>query len=193
MCAVMIYGAILRSEATLLLDRELLSRINENTPISGLYGPGTWWAWLITLGMTHGHTLVGWLNGKEQRAEWDYDFIGASAYTVAAAINLMHKAREISQLGDKASESVLLPGLMCAERVVSLGTASSVFTVTAAVYRGDWKVWTVGVAMITLVFTVVASVFAANAHTAINLTDLVLWCRLHNSRDIEREDTFSRR
>jgi hypothetical protein len=93
----MIYGAISGIQATLLVEQELLSRINENTQISrGFYGPGTWWAWLITLGMTHGHTLVGWLNGGEQRAEWDYDLIGASAYMIAGAIDLMHKAREIS-------------------------------------------------------------------------------------------------
>ncbi|KAJ7836286.1 hypothetical protein B0H14DRAFT_3460851 [Mycena olivaceomarginata] len=162
--------------------------MNENTQISGFYGPGTWWAWLITLGMTHGHTLVGWLNGEEQRAEWDYDLIGASAYMIAGAIDLMHKAREISRLGDKAGESVLLPALICAERVVGLGTGSSMFSIAAsALHGGSWG-RTVGVAIIPLIFAVVASSFAANAHEAIKLTDLVLWCRMHNSIDIGKKD-----
>ncbi|KAJ7347202.1 hypothetical protein DFH08DRAFT_960552 [Mycena albidolilacea] len=130
----MIYGAISGIQATLLLEQELLSRINENTTISGFYSPGTWWAWLITLGMTHGHTLVGWLNGEEQRAEWDYDLIGASATG-----------------------------------------------------GGSWG-RTVGVAIIPLIFTVVASGFAANAHEAIKRTDLVLWCRMHNGIDIGKKD-----
>ncbi|KAJ7695276.1 hypothetical protein B0H14DRAFT_3174878 [Mycena olivaceomarginata] len=191
MCFAMIDSAISGIQATLLIEQELLSRINENTPISGFYGPGTWWAWLITLGMTHGHTLVGWLNGEEQRAEWDYDLIGASAYMVAAAIDLMHKARGISWLGDKAGESMLLPALICAERVVGLGTGSSMFSIAAAVCRGGSWGRTVGVALIPLIFAVVASGFAANAHDAIKLTDLVIWCRLHNGIEIKRNDVPS--
>ncbi|KAJ7208209.1 hypothetical protein GGX14DRAFT_566933 [Mycena pura] len=57
--------------------------------------------------------------------EWDYDLVGASAYTVAAAIDLIHKSRQIAQLGDQAGESVLIPALVCAERVVAIEAAAA--------------------------------------------------------------------
>ncbi|KAJ7236591.1 hypothetical protein B0H12DRAFT_1256351 [Mycena haematopus] len=48
--------AIEESAAT---QRTLLSRITNNTPISGFYGPGAWWSWLITVGMTQGLRRAG--------------------------------------------------------------------------------------------------------------------------------------
>ncbi|KAJ7789871.1 hypothetical protein B0H13DRAFT_2173879, partial [Mycena leptocephala] len=80
---------------------------NDNTSISGFYGPGAWWAWLVTLGMTHA-------------AEWDYDLIAAGGYIITASIDLI------------INESPLLPALACAECVVSIGTGSSLFTVVTS-------------------------------------------------------------
>ncbi|KAF7359777.1 hypothetical protein MVEN_00702500 [Mycena venus] len=187
-CVMMIYGAKFLIQRTLLIEQELLSRINDNTPISGFYGPGAWWAWLITLGLTHGHTLMHLTKAEEEPPEWDYDLIGASAYIVAAAIDLVHKGREISQLGDKASESMLLPALLCAERVVAVGMGSTLFSLATAAYRGSSMVRTTCVAIIPLIFALIASGFSASAHEAIQTIAPVLWCSLHNGSKIEKHD-----
>jgi hypothetical protein len=47
---------------TISTEKELLPRVTRNDPISGFYGPGAWWAWLITLGMTHAHAARAPLN-----------------------------------------------------------------------------------------------------------------------------------
>ncbi|KAJ7872214.1 hypothetical protein B0H13DRAFT_2059512, partial [Mycena leptocephala] len=191
MCVMWIFGAKFRIQDTLSMERELLSRISEATPISRFYGPGIWLGWLITLGMTHGHTFLRWLNTEELATEWDYGLIGASAYIVAAAIDLMHKARDISQLEDKASESILLPALLCAERVVAVGTGTSLFSIATAIYRGSSVVRTAGVAIVPLIFALVASGFSASAHQAIEQTAPLLWCSLHNGSKLEQYDVTS--
>ncbi|KAK6977615.1 hypothetical protein R3P38DRAFT_3237030 [Favolaschia claudopus] len=128
------------------------------------------------LGMTHGHTLMA--IRKTGRldlppSEWDYDLVGASVYVVAAAIDLILKSRAIAQLGDQASESNLLPALVCAERVVSLGTGSFIFTLAMARRHGaHWR--TVLVAAIPLLFTLIASGFCFRAHQVISRTAPVI-------------------
>lgn len=167
---------ILRAQI-ITVQKTLLSRVTNNTPISGFYGPGTWWAFLITLGMTHGHTVISILRKGRLPSEWDYDLIGASSYTVAAAIDLIYKSKTIAQLGDKASESSLLPALVCAERAVSVGTGSSFFTLTAALLYGrPYRLRTIGIAMIPPIFALVASGYCLHAHQAISRTAPVIWC-----------------
>ncbi|KAJ7036299.1 hypothetical protein C8F04DRAFT_483763 [Mycena alexandri] len=166
-------------------EKHLLSRITAYTPISGFYGPGTYWAWLITLGMSHGHTGLALLRTGKLPAGWDYDLIGATCYIVAAAIDLMHKSRTIAQLGDKASESVLLPALVCAERVVSVGTGSSLVSMAVAllsIYSSGMRRAGIllGTAIIPLIFALVASRMTFHAHGVISQTTPVLWCSLHD-------------
>ncbi|KAJ7201499.1 hypothetical protein B0H12DRAFT_1122775, partial [Mycena haematopus] len=81
-------GVELFSAQIITIQKTLLSRVTNNTPISGFYGPGSWWAFLITLGMTHGHTVVAILRTGHLSSEWDYDLVAASSYTVAAALDL---------------------------------------------------------------------------------------------------------
>ncbi|KAJ7347800.1 hypothetical protein DFH08DRAFT_153441 [Mycena albidolilacea] len=165
-------------------QKELLSRITTDTPISGFYGPGTWWAWLITLGLSHAHTGMALLTTGELPSGWDYDLIGVSFYTTVAAIDLMRKSRAIAQLGDKASESALLPALVCAERVVSIGTGSSLFSATVALLSGFFsdlrKARTLlCITTIPLIFSLVASGFTSHVHQVILQTAPVFWCSLH--------------
>ncbi|KAJ6590980.1 hypothetical protein DFH09DRAFT_1273686 [Mycena vulgaris] len=165
-------------------QKELLSRITTDTPISGFYGPGTWWAWLITLGASHAHTGMALLTTGELPSGWDLDLIGGSFYTIVAAIDLMRKSRVIAQLGDKASESVLLPALVCAEHVVSIGTGSSLFSVTVALLSGFFsdlrKARTLlCITTIPLIFSLVASGFTSHVHQVILQTAPVFWCSLH--------------
>ncbi|KAF7358602.1 hypothetical protein MSAN_01198800 [Mycena sanguinolenta] len=151
-------------EELVATQRELRSLITDNTPISGFYGPGSWWAWLITLGMTHAHSLLV----ASGPAEWDYDLIAASGYIIAAAIDLTLKVRAIGRLREDARESPLLPALLCAERVVSVGTGSSLFTIaTASFVGGSSAPRRVGIAIITIVFAVVASCFTFQTYQAI--------------------------
>ncbi|KAJ6484827.1 hypothetical protein C8R45DRAFT_1098971 [Mycena sanguinolenta] len=143
-------------EDTVATQKKLRSLITEATPISGFYGPGDWWAWLITLGMTvtHGHSFLA----RAEPDAWDYNLMGASGYIVAAAIDLTLKARAIRNLGDSACESPLLPALLCAERVVSLGTGSSLFTIATAGYVGRSSGGRrAAIALIPVVFALIAS------------------------------------
>ncbi|KAF7358591.1 hypothetical protein MSAN_01197600 [Mycena sanguinolenta] len=203
-------------------QKKLRSLIADNTPISGWYGPGSWWAWLITLGMTsdrHGcgnprrvagtgergygygstfedprrparsaddpYTRLCFIEGMThahsfvataEPDEWDYDLIAASGYTIAAAIDVIFKAKTMVQLGESVCGSPTLPALLCAERAVTVGAGSSLFTIAAASYVG-WSSGRrrVGVAIIPLVFVVVASCFSIRAHQAIFRTEL---CKL---------------
>jgi hypothetical protein len=163
------------------VEHELLSNITSDTPISGFYGPGSWWAWLITVGMTHGHAGVTLLRTEELPSGWDYDLIGASSYVVAAAIDLILKSRTIARLGDASSESLLLPALVCAERVVWVGTGSSLFTLVLAYNSrsSHSSVRAAGIALTTLVCCSVATGFSRRAHEAIARTARVFWCLSH--------------
>ncbi|KAJ6553068.1 hypothetical protein B0H19DRAFT_1377743 [Mycena capillaripes] len=167
-----------------IIDRELLSRITTDTPISGFYGPGSWWAWLITIGMTHVHTISAVRRTGKVPPGWDYDLIGASAYMLAAAIDLILKSRTITQLGTIASEASLLPALVCAERVVLLGTCSSFFSIAMTLIVGDsWhiRMRTAGIAGLPVLIALVASGFTWHAHQAISQTAPVPWCNFHNN------------
>ncbi|KAF7336463.1 hypothetical protein MSAN_02300500 [Mycena sanguinolenta] len=152
-------------------EKKLRSLITVDTSISGFYGPGSWWAWLITLGMTHVHSFVA----LEEPEEWDYDLIAASGYIVAAAIDLTLKARIIGKLGDSACESPLLPALLCAQRVVWVGTGSSLFTIVTAPIAvaagGSSGRQRAVTALIPFVFSVIALCFTFTAHNAILRTD----------------------
>jgi hypothetical protein len=179
-------GIELFSAKIITTQKTLLSQVTNNTPISGFYGPGTWWAFLVTLGMTHGHMVMAVLRKGYLRSEWDYDLIGTSSYTVAAAINLIYKSKAIAQLGDKASESSLLPALVCAERVVSVGTGSSLFTLAGAlIYGRPYRLRTIGIAAIPPIFALVASGFCLHAHQAISRMAPVLWCLHVNGSSYE--------
>ncbi|KAJ7812240.1 hypothetical protein B0H14DRAFT_2605875 [Mycena olivaceomarginata] len=150
------------------IHEELLSKITADTPISGFYGPGAWWGWLITT--------------RELPSGWDFDLIGASAYIVATAGDLILRSRSIAQLGDAASESVLLPAVICMERVVLVGTGSSLLSLAVGlIFRpsGLAGLRSAGVATVPLVFAAVASGFTLSAHQVIAQTAPVFWCRDH--------------
>ncbi|KAJ7208924.1 hypothetical protein GGX14DRAFT_395550 [Mycena pura] len=184
-----VVGVVIVIQETIATQKELRSRITDDTPISGWYGPGAWWGWLITLGMTHGHSLLA-MATAEPLEEWDYDLFAASGYIVAAAIDLIFKARHIARLGDAASESPLLPAMLCAERAVSVGIGSSLFTiVTGSIFHGSAGRRRVGIALVPLIFALVASWFTFRAHRTIFQTVPVIWCRLHDgSTPGKRED-----
>ncbi|KAJ7796809.1 hypothetical protein B0H14DRAFT_2913456, partial [Mycena olivaceomarginata] len=167
---------------TITTQKELLSTITNDTPISGFYGPGAWLAWLLTLGMTHGHALRA-MTG-ELKNEWDYDLIGASGYTIAAAVDLIFKAKAVSQLGEAANISSLLPALLCAERVISVGTGSSLLSLVIASASGGFRSF--AIAALTLIFAVVASFYAFSAHEAIFKTTPVIWCYYHDGHEVWR-------
>ncbi|KAJ6548767.1 hypothetical protein B0H19DRAFT_193712 [Mycena capillaripes] len=187
-----VLGSIFLPES-LVLQQQLRSKITADTPISGFYGPGSWWAWLITLGMCHGHILKSlWTTGELPRG-WDFDLIAASCYSVAATIDLILKSRTIAQLGDTASESVLLPALVCAEFVVWLGTGFSLISVLTALYFvGPSGPRTASIAMVPLTFAFAASGFTIRAHRAIARTAPVFWCLSHSAimppGDVDRLD-----
>ncbi|KAF7341782.1 hypothetical protein MSAN_02032800 [Mycena sanguinolenta] len=166
--ALMLFPFIQQSVAK---QKKLRSLITDNTPISGFYGPGSWWAWLITLGMTHGHLAISFFGSDEpsQSGEWDYDLMGASGYIVAAAVDLTLKTRAIAQLGDSICDSPLLPALFCAENVISIGTGSSLFTLLTGTYiGGSFGRRRAAIATIPVVFALIASWFIRRAHIAIS-------------------------
>ncbi|KAJ7121627.1 hypothetical protein C8R44DRAFT_786581 [Mycena epipterygia] len=113
--------------------------------------------------MNHGRVLKSlWTTGELPRG-WDYDLVGASCYLVAAAIDVILKSHAISRLGEAASESALVPALVCAEFVVWLGSGSSFITVfTAVVVR-------------------FSPGFTRQAHRAIAQTAPVFWCISHGA------------
>ncbi|KAF7333439.1 hypothetical protein MVEN_02359900 [Mycena venus] len=152
------------------------------------YGPGAWYAWLITLGMSQGHTFMA-LMKTNKLPSVDYDLIAASFYTGSATIDLIAKSVTIARLGDKAGESVLLPALLCAERVVSLGTGFSLWTITIALGFGRLSgLRRVFIAIISLILALIASFFTLHAHRVISRTAPVPWCNLHTQAGILSED-----
>jgi hypothetical protein len=178
-------------EEDILIQKKLLSRITADTPISRFYGPGTWWAWLITLGMSHAHMGMALRTTGKLPSGWDYELIGASYYTVAAAVDLILKSRAIARLGDKAGESVLLPALVCAERVVSVGTGSSLFTLFISTrFCRSSGLREADIVLIPLIFALVASGFVRHAHRTIAQTAPVIWCRTHNSSTGREEEAL---
>ncbi|KAJ7430142.1 hypothetical protein B0H11DRAFT_1943690 [Mycena galericulata] len=119
---------------------------------------------------------------KSTGTEWDYDLIGTSFFIVAAEVDLILKAKEISRLGDSTFDYPgLLPALLCAEDVVEVGMGFCLFTITTpllvphllehrfSAFRTAW------VATIPLVFGIVASFFTFYAHKAIFETAPVIW------------------
>jgi hypothetical protein len=90
------------------------------------------------------------------------------------------KSVTIARLGDKASESVLLPALLCAERVVSLGTGSYLWTIIIFLCFGRRPgLCTACIVIISFISALVASVFTFHAHQVIFRTAPVPWCDLH--------------
>ncbi|KAJ7841284.1 hypothetical protein B0H13DRAFT_2099884 [Mycena leptocephala] len=174
-----IWGTKIAIEETIAIERILRSKITNDTPISALYGPGAWWAWLITLGMTHVNRALA--------ADLDYDLIAAGGYIIAASIDLIVKSRAVAQLGERASESPLLPALLCAERVVAIGTGSSIFTVLISFNGKSFPLRRAGTATIPFLFAFIASFFVLRAHEAIAHTP-VLWCRSHNGIKLRRRE-----
>ncbi|KAF7375818.1 hypothetical protein MSAN_00471700 [Mycena sanguinolenta] len=174
-------------------QKKLRLLVTQNTPISGFYAPGSWWAWLITLGMTHAHMVVSLMVSANPWEEWDYDLIGASGYIIAAAIDLTLKGRAISHLGDSACGSPLLPAFLCAERAVSVGTGSSLFTIATASYIGRFGFSArrrVGIAIIPLVFVIVALGYSFRARQAIFRTAPDMPCRLPDGSGLKPEMFF---
>ncbi|KAJ7493905.1 hypothetical protein FB451DRAFT_1388042 [Mycena latifolia] len=86
--------------------------------------------------------------------------------------------------------SKLVPALVYAERVVSVGTGSSLFSVVTALFFGRSSgLRTAGIAAIPVLFAFVASGFVLHAHQAIAKTTPVIWCSLHDgSISGKRED-----
>jgi hypothetical protein len=78
-------------ETSVFGQTKLRSSITADTSISGFYGPGAWCTWLITLGLSHGHTFMTLLRSGEPPSV-DYDLIAASFYTAAATIDLIAKS-----------------------------------------------------------------------------------------------------
>ncbi|KAJ7876601.1 hypothetical protein B0H13DRAFT_2668589 [Mycena leptocephala] len=166
---------------TVSTQKELFSRLSSATPPSGFYGQGAWWAWLITLGMSHGHSVRALL--KDHRGHgWDYDLIGASSYTVAAAVDLIFKARAVSVLGEAASASPLLPAMLCAERAVLVGAGSAILSIFTALLRRSGGKRLVCIAAIPLAFSLVASAFVYHAHEAMSAKTPVIWCTMHDGK-----------
>ncbi|KAJ7716411.1 hypothetical protein B0H14DRAFT_3012901 [Mycena olivaceomarginata] len=173
---------------SIAVQKQLVSRITSDTPISGFYGPGAWCAFLVTLGMSHGRTGLVLLRTGEAPSDWDYDLMGASAYSVFAAVDLILKSRAIAELGDKAAESMLIPAFICAECVVFVGTGSSLFTLFLNIpwgpatepHRSHSFLPRVanGLAMAVLVLAVVATGFCFHAHRVVCNTHTVpgIWC-----------------
>ncbi|KAJ7895770.1 hypothetical protein B0H13DRAFT_2338739 [Mycena leptocephala] len=182
--AFLVWMTKLNIETSVSGQTKLHSRIAADTPVSGFYGPGAWCTWLITLGMSQGHTFMA-LATTNKLPSVDYDLVAASFYTVAAAIDLIAKSVTIARLGDKAGESVLLPALLCAERVVSLGTGFSLWTIVIALCFGRLSgLRTASIALIPLIFALVASAFTLRAHQIISRTAPVPWCDMHTQADI---------
>ncbi|KAJ7336941.1 hypothetical protein DFH08DRAFT_813245 [Mycena albidolilacea] len=188
--AFMIYGLILGAkniiEENLAIHQELLSKITPNIPISGLYGPGPWWAWLITLGMTHSHTITSLVMTSKMPPGWDFELIGVSIALVFAEVDLISKSRKIVQLGDRG-ESVLLLAIACAERVVMIGTGSSLLSLVFGLLCGlatGTGFRTVAIAAIPVILAFVASGFALHSHDAITMTALVFWCGDHRDGEV---------
>ncbi|KAJ7193039.1 hypothetical protein GGX14DRAFT_577556 [Mycena pura] len=175
----MFWGLIITFEETITTQRTLRSRITNDTPISGFYGPGAWWAWLVTLGMAHGHMGVAFVMKSDLSAEWDYDLIAASGYIIAASIDLILKSRAITQLGEGASGSPLI----CAERVVVIGTGSSLFSVVTSLFGQYPGVHRAGTAAFSFVLALVTSFFALRAHEAISHAMPIIWCPLHDGAE----------
>ncbi|KAJ7795806.1 hypothetical protein B0H14DRAFT_2917527 [Mycena olivaceomarginata] len=170
---------IFASYAIWITKTNIETSITADTSISGFYGPGAWCTWLITLGLSHGHTFMTLLRSGEPPSV-DYDLIAASFYTAAATIDLIAKSVTIARLGVKASESVLLPALLCAERVVSLGTGSYLWTIIIFLCFGRHPgLCTACIVIISFVSVLVASVFTFHAHQVIFRTAPVPWCDLH--------------
>ncbi|KAF8180472.1 hypothetical protein K438DRAFT_1976662 [Mycena galopus ATCC 62051] len=170
-------------------EKELLSRITSETPISGFYGPGAWLAWLVSLGMTHGHAVRAMITHGELKHEWDYDLIGTSGYMIVAAVDLMSKAKAVSQLGEAANTSSLLPALLCAERVVVVGTGSSLFSLTIALTSlNSGGIRSLCIAASVVFFAVVTSCYVFNAHEAIFKTTPGIWCRLHDGHKLVKDE-----
>ncbi|KAK7001294.1 hypothetical protein R3P38DRAFT_3048343 [Favolaschia claudopus] len=166
------------------IQNALRSRITPNTHVSGFYGPGAWWGFLLTLGMTHGHAGMAVLKTGRISPEWDYDLTSAAFYAVVAAIDLIFTSRALSRLGDAASQSTLIPSLVCAERVVSLGTGSFLFaSAFSLVYGSSFKhrLRLLCIAAIPLTFALVASIFSFHAHQVMSHSAPVIWCPLHDS------------
>ncbi|KAJ7891136.1 hypothetical protein B0H13DRAFT_2340632 [Mycena leptocephala] len=155
------------------IQQELHSRITAETPISGFYGPGAWWAWLITTGMAHGHVAMALWKTRELPSGWNPDFIVASLCTVAAEIDLIAKSRAIARLGETASQTVLLPALVSAERAVVVGSGSALVSTVVGlflVFFGHSKslgIRTAGIALIPVLLGFVASAFTLSAHRTI--------------------------
>ncbi|KAJ6474894.1 hypothetical protein C8R45DRAFT_1160110 [Mycena sanguinolenta] len=189
---LLIWMVVLSVQEGMASQKKLRLLVTQNTPISGFYGPGSWWAWLITLGMTHAPMAVSVLLSAELSEEWDYDLIAASGYIIAAAIDLILKGRAISHLGDGACGSSLLPALLCAERAVSVGAGSSLFTIaTGGLYVGGLSGRRrVGIAIITAVFIVVASWYSFRARQAIFRTGPDMPCRLPDGSRLKPEMSF---
>ncbi|KAJ7266272.1 hypothetical protein C8J57DRAFT_1229672 [Mycena rebaudengoi] len=188
---LLILAAVVYFQQIIESQTKLRSLITDKTPISGFYGPGSWWAWLITLGMTHAHMVVSFLSSAELPEEWDYDLIGVSGYIVAAAIDLSLKSRAMMQLGGGACESLLLPALFCAERVVSVGTGASLFTISFASYVGGSSGrHRIAIAIIPVLFAVTAAWFSFRAHQAIFRTDSPNPCAFPDGSLLKPEISF---
>jgi hypothetical protein len=131
---------------------------------------------------------VALLKEEDLAAEWDYDLIAAGGYIIAASIDLIVKSRAVAQLGEAANESPLLPALLCAERVVAIGTGSSIFTVLISFNGKSFPLRRAGTATIPFLFAFIASFFVLRAHEAIAHKTPVLWCRSHNGIKLRRRE-----
>ncbi|KAJ7875639.1 hypothetical protein B0H13DRAFT_2668868 [Mycena leptocephala] len=98
----MIFGMVILEQGTLTIQGclRVLSGITADTPISGFYGPGAWWAWLVTHGMSHGHMIATLWKTGDIPEELDYDASTAwqlqrhlKVNVVVAAIDLILKSR----------------------------------------------------------------------------------------------------
>ncbi|KAJ6484779.1 hypothetical protein C8R45DRAFT_1098929 [Mycena sanguinolenta] len=114
---LVIWIAVLHTQHIIATQKKLRSLLAYHTPFSGFYGPGSWWAWLITLGMTHAHMGINLLATGELPDEWDFDLIAASGSTIAAAIDLISKNAQSQSALDSHSLPSPLPapaGSLCA-------------------------------------------------------------------------------
>ncbi|KAF8217918.1 hypothetical protein K438DRAFT_1795971 [Mycena galopus ATCC 62051] len=69
----MLLSVLVCAQKSRTIHHRLLSTLALHMPVSGFYGPGSWWAWLITLGMSHVHMARALLRTGSVPLKWDFD------------------------------------------------------------------------------------------------------------------------
>ncbi|KAK6977600.1 hypothetical protein R3P38DRAFT_518770 [Favolaschia claudopus] len=122
-----------------------------------------WWAFLVTLGMTYGRTLTAFWRTGSLPPEWDYSMTLSATRLSSSLLPSTFFPSRAARLSSEQIDSN--PRFVCAERVVSFGTGSSLF---ATVY--GLRQHPILVASISWMFALIASGFCLRACTTISRT-----------------------